>query len=187
MWSNHHNGIFIKADKVKQCSLIIIIYSIGQTPSVSTYHDVFWTVKGGKVKLHPLIVVLFSWENVWWCVLVCKALMFFVDDDWMMMGDWTIWRISWIYIPNTSRMFCLTKSIIKFFALSMIHQSVRVVFFSPNFVKWIHFTFNVNVSGKTSSFYGFSGGCLFHQSGNTTLTNKSCSHYSNVILMIARV
>ena len=121
------------------------------------------------------------------CVLVCKAIMCFVDDDWMMMGDWTIWRISWIYIPNTSRMFCLTKSIIKFFALSMIHQSVRVVFFSPNFVKWIHFTFNVNVSGKTSSFYGFSGGCLFHQSGNTKLTNKSCSHYSNLILMIARV
>ena len=63
VWSNHHDGIFIKADKVKLCSLIIIISSIGQIPSDQLTMMVFWSVKGGKVKLHPLIVVLSSWEN----------------------------------------------------------------------------------------------------------------------------
>ena len=63
VWSNHHNGIFIQADKVKLCSLIIIIYSIGQTPSDQLTMMVFWSVKGGKVKLGPLIIVKFSWEN----------------------------------------------------------------------------------------------------------------------------
>ena len=63
VWSNHHDGIFIKADKVKLCSLIIIISSIEQRPSDQLVMMVFWSVEGGKVKLHPLIVVLSSWEN----------------------------------------------------------------------------------------------------------------------------
>ena len=63
LWSNRHNGIFIKADKVKLCSLIINIYSVGQIPSDQLTMIVFWSVKGGKVKLHPLIVVLSSWGN----------------------------------------------------------------------------------------------------------------------------
>ena len=40
---------------------------------------------------------------------------------------------------------------IAFLFLYRAPQSVQDVFISPNFVKWVHFRFNVNVSGGTVS------------------------------------